>query len=48
MTTMKWTGLFPTFFIHVYIFYQELRAVLYYGNTPLFLRHIPVAMATEV
>ena len=42
MTTMKWTGLFHT----IFIFYQELA--LYYGNKPLYLRHIHVAMVTEV
>ena len=41
MTTMKWMGLFYT----IFTFYQELD--LYYGNKPLYLRHIPVAMATE-
>ena len=34
MMTMKWTGLFYT----IFIFYQELD--LYYGNKPLYLRHI--------
>ena len=42
MMTMKWTGLFYT----IFIFYQELD--LYYGNKPLYLRHIHFAMATEV
>ena len=42
MTTMKWTGLFYT----IFVFYQELD--IYYGNKPLYLRHIHVAMATEV
>ena len=42
MTTMKWMGLFYT----IFIFYQELD--LYYGNKPLYLMHIHVAMATEV
>ena len=42
MTTMKWTSLFHT----SYISYQELD--LYYGNKPLYLRHIHVTMATEV
>ena len=38
MTTMKWTGLF------LHNFYILSRT----GNKPLYLRHIPVAMATEV
>ena len=42
MTAMKWTGLFHTFFFF-FIFYQELDLDLYYGNKPLYLRHIPVA-----
>ena len=43
MTTRKLTGLFHSI---CFIFYQELD--LYYGNKPLYLRHIHVAMATEV
>ena len=38
MTTMKWTDLF------LHNFYILSRT----GNKPLYLRHIPVAMATEV
>ena len=38
MMTMKWMGLFHT----IFIFYQELD--LYYGNKPLYLRHIPIAI----
>ena len=40
MMTMKWMGHFHAF----NMFYQELD--FYCGNKPLYLRHIPVAMAT--
>ena len=43
VTTMKWTGLF-----HIVFFYTYQELDLYYGNKPLYLRHIHVAMATEV